>query len=206
MRALASHQCCAGSNQSVDAICGLSLLLVLSFAPRGFSPARSEKPDSICISVNFPKCATEGSFPSALLIPAGYIAHAQYNVQLPVTSPFLPSWTLIGNLSNGDSDVKCWQISLELNSKGLYQISGKEKENCCFVFPSSTKREIRHFHVVIEQRGQRNVQKSVMHVQSCYLINLNLLVYCRSRCRRRRRCFSSLLCRDLTALSRGLLT
>ena len=117
---------------------------------------------------------------------------------LPVTSPFLPSWTLIGNLTNGDSDVKCWQISLELNSKGLYQISGKEKENCCFVFPSSTKREIRHFHVVVEQRGQRNVQKSVMHVQSCYLVNLNLLVYCRSRCRRRRRCLRSLLCRDLS--------
>ena len=110
------------------------------------------------------------------------------------------------SLSNGDSDVKCWQISLELNSKGLYQISGKEKENCCFVFPSSTKREIRHFHVVVVQRGQRNVQKSVMHVQSCYLVNLNLLVYCRSRCRRPRRCLSSLLYRDLTALSRGLLT
>ena len=27
-----------GSNPGVDAICGLSLLLVLSFAPRGFSP------------------------------------------------------------------------------------------------------------------------------------------------------------------------
>ena len=38
MRALASHQCGPGSNPSVDAICGLSLLLVLSFAPRGFSP------------------------------------------------------------------------------------------------------------------------------------------------------------------------
>ena len=38
MRALASHQCCPGSNPCVDAICGLSLLLVLSFAPRGFSP------------------------------------------------------------------------------------------------------------------------------------------------------------------------
>ena len=38
MRALASHQCCPGSNPGVDAICGLSLLLVLSFAPRGFSP------------------------------------------------------------------------------------------------------------------------------------------------------------------------
>ena len=38
VRALASHQCGAGSNLSVDAICGLSLLLVLSFATRRFSP------------------------------------------------------------------------------------------------------------------------------------------------------------------------
>ena len=38
MRALASHQCGSGSNPGVDAICGLSLLLVLSLAPRGFSP------------------------------------------------------------------------------------------------------------------------------------------------------------------------
>ena len=39
VRALASHQCGPGSNPGVDAICELSLLLVLSFAPRGFSPA-----------------------------------------------------------------------------------------------------------------------------------------------------------------------
>ena len=38
VRALASHQCGLGSNTGVDAICGLSLLLVISFAPRGFSP------------------------------------------------------------------------------------------------------------------------------------------------------------------------
>ena len=38
VRAIASHQCGPGSNPSVDAMCGLSLLLVLSFAPRGFSP------------------------------------------------------------------------------------------------------------------------------------------------------------------------
>jgi len=37
VRALASHQCGPGSNPGVDAICGLSLLLVLSLAPRGFS-------------------------------------------------------------------------------------------------------------------------------------------------------------------------
>ena len=38
VRALASHQCGPGSNPGVDAIYGLSLQLVLSFAPRGFSP------------------------------------------------------------------------------------------------------------------------------------------------------------------------
>ena len=37
VRALGSRQCGPGSNPGVDAICGLSLLLVLSFAPRGFS-------------------------------------------------------------------------------------------------------------------------------------------------------------------------
>ena len=39
VRALASQQRGPGSNPGVDAICGLSLLLLLSLAPRGFSPA-----------------------------------------------------------------------------------------------------------------------------------------------------------------------
>ena len=38
MRALASHQCGPGSTPGPGVICGLSLLLVLVFAPRGFSP------------------------------------------------------------------------------------------------------------------------------------------------------------------------
>ena len=37
VRALASHKCGSGSNPGVDTVCGLSLLFVLSFAPRGFS-------------------------------------------------------------------------------------------------------------------------------------------------------------------------
>ena len=44
VRAFTSHQCCPGSNPGVDAICGLSLLLVLSLAPRGFSPGTSVFP------------------------------------------------------------------------------------------------------------------------------------------------------------------
>ena len=38
VRALASHQCGPGSIPGIDVICGLSLLLVLVLAPRGFSP------------------------------------------------------------------------------------------------------------------------------------------------------------------------
>ena len=45
--------------------------------------------------------------------------------------------------------VKCWHIFLVLNVKRLYQSSGKEKESRCLVFTSSTKPEIRHFHVVV---------------------------------------------------------
>ena len=35
--------------------------------------------------------------------------------------------------------VKCWQICLELDSKGLYQSSGKAKEGRCVVFTPSKK-------------------------------------------------------------------
>ena len=46
------------------------------------------------------------------------------------------------------------------------------------------------FHVVVVQRRQRNVQKSVMHVQSCCFVSLNLLLFRRSLCRRRHRPYS----------------
>ena len=69
--------------------------------------------------------------------------------------------------------------------------SRKETESYRLVFPASTKREIRHFHSVVEQRRFRNVQKNLMHVQSCCFANLNLLLFCRFRCRRR--CLSSLI-------------
>ena len=88
--------------------------------------------------------------------------------------------------------VKCWHLFLEVNSKRLNRSLGKEKESRCLVFTFSTKREIKHFHVVVQWR-QRNIQKSVMHVQSCCFANLNQLLFCRSLWRRRRRCFSSLL-------------
>ena len=41
------------------------------------------------------------------------------------------------------------------------------------MFTSSTKRESRHFHIVVLQWRQRNVQKSVMQVQRCRFDNLS---------------------------------
>ena len=52
---------------------------------------------------------------------------------------------------------------------------------------------LRQFHVTIQKRRLRNKQESVMHVQSCFFAKINLLLFCRSRCCRRRRCLSSLL-------------
>ena len=46
VRAPASHQRGQGSNPGVDAICGLSLLLVVSFAPRGCSFCTPDFPAS----------------------------------------------------------------------------------------------------------------------------------------------------------------
>ena len=39
------------------------------------------------------------------------------------------------------------------------------------------KREIRHFHVVVVQRHQRNVEKSVMHLQSGCFANPNQFLF-----------------------------
>ena len=45
------------------------------------------------------------------------------------------------------------------------------------MFMPSSKREIRQFHVLVVQRRQRNVQKSIMHMQSCCFTNLNLIAF-----------------------------
>ena len=64
--------------------------------------------------------------------------------------------------------------------KTVSEFRKRKRKSLLSSFTSSTKREIRHFHVVVVQRRQRNVQKSVMHVQSCCFADLNLLLFCRS--------------------------
>ena len=79
---------------------------------------------------------------------------------------------------------------LELNCKRLYQSSEKEKESRCLLFTSFTKGEI-----AFSRRGRavtaKKWKKRVMHVQNSCFANLDQLLLCRSRWRRRRRCLSS---------------
>ena len=55
----------------------------------------------------------------------------------------------------------------ELVSWGPYSSLEKERKICSRMFTSSIKGKIRHFHVVVVQWRQINVQKSMRHVQSC---------------------------------------
>ena len=68
------------------------------------------------------------------------------------------AYSILSNIGN---------LFLELSSRGLYQSSGKKRK--VVVLCSRPRREHKR-HVVVVQRRQRNVQKSVMHVQSCCLL------------------------------------
>ena len=86
---------------------------------------------------------------------------------------------------------KCWQF---FSGAEFWKNESKFKKGerqSFLVFTSSTKRENTHFHVAVVQWRQKNVQKSVMHVQSCCFVNLNLFLFFRSHWVCRRRCLSS---------------
>ena len=66
-----------------------------------------------------------------------------------------------------------------VNPKGPYLSLEKEKAPFCVFFSYSIKRahEIRKFHVAVVQPRLRNVQKSVMHVQSCCFANKHIALF-----------------------------
>ena len=74
-------------------------------------------------------------------------------------------------------NVKCLAKFSGVKSEGPYL--SLEKDNFCVVLTYFVKRlhEIRKFHVAAMQRRLRNVQKSVMDVQSCCLADINLLLF-----------------------------
>ena len=84
----------------------------------------------------------------------------------------------LSRLSHLVQFIKYWQFSLELNSKRLYQRSGKEKETVVVLssrLPQNVKLGIFTSESCSDFNG--NVQKSVVHVQSCCFANLNLCFF-----------------------------
>ena len=82
-------------------------------------------------------------------------------------------WTLVW-LSQHALFVWCKRALLELKSWEKYPSSKRERENRLSLFTISIQRETRHFHVLVAQWRQRNVQKNVIHVQTCYFADLRL--------------------------------
>ena len=103
-----------------------------------------------------------GTFCLWVFVPIGSLSNSDddgYKKKI-----YILKFTLVQTLSHLLQLVqffKCWKSFRELNSKRLYQSSGKEKESQCVVFTSLTKREIRHMlrNVIVVQQWQRNVQK-----------------------------------------------
>ena len=63
------------------------------------------------------------------------------------------------------------EFMLELKRGGRARVQTEVLEFIALPFPSSKKLKIWSFQVVIVQGRQRNVQKGVMHVQSCCFAN-----------------------------------
>ena len=67
--------------------------------------------------------------------------------------------------------LKRREFMLELKRGGRAPVQTQRVEFIALPFPFSKQIKIWAFHVVVVQGRLRNVQKSVMHVQSCYFAN-----------------------------------
>ena len=82
----------------------------------------------------------------------------KYKFGFLVFIAIIPSYT---------SYVKCTQTLLNLHSKGPYSSSEREIKFRCCLITFSIKHDISHLLVIVVQKRQNKVQKSVMPMQSC---------------------------------------
>ena len=92
--------------------------------------------------------------------------------------PLLQTWSrLVQSHSIRQMLANCLGVQWILRDCTVQEGRRKDKETRYRVSKSSTKREIRKFHVAVVQRRQRNVQKSVTRLQSCCFTDLKLLFF-----------------------------
>ena len=126
-----------------------------------------------------------------------------------------PDFVIVGSLSNNDGNYYknitskvnsfCFKLyltfSILFNSanngtffwswipKGYVEVQKKKKEIAVLCWHPLQNMKL----VIVMQGQQRNVQKRMMHMQSCCFANLKLLLFCHSRCHCRHRWLSCLI-------------
>ena len=88
-------------------------------------------------------------------------------------------------------NVKCRRISLDLISWGPHSTFERKRKIPCCLFTSSIKHEIGDSQAIAMQWQQRNVQKSVLHMQKVVLLPIKPIAFWHSRCHRHHRCYKS---------------
>ena len=104
------------------------------------------------------------------------------------------AYSISFNLSNVDKFFWSWIL------EDCIEVQEKKKESR-LVFTSSTKREIRHFHVVIVQ-WRREMYKKAWCTCKIVVLLIQTFFRCRYRCLRRSRCLSSPICRPTRSFTR----
>ena len=89
--------------------------------------------------------------------------------------------------------LEIMEFWLELKRGAVARVPTEMLEIIALPFRFSSKLNMWSFHVVVVKEQQRNVQKRVMHVQSCRFAHQTYCFFWRSCCRRRRSFVRSLL-------------
>ena len=144
-----------------------SLSLLLTYKSVSFSSQSALWGNYICVATRCQSGAYQGGYPATTTVTA--------------TKTSFKNWT-----RSASNFVKCWQIWVEFEAVSKFR--KRQRKSLSYVHA-----KLGYLHVVVVHLRQRNVKKSVMHVQSCCTANLNLLVFCGCRWRRSSRCLSSLV-------------
>ena len=94
-------------------------------------------------------------------------------------------WNFFALIRSHTAVLESRKVGLELKRGNRFWVVREILKFIALLFLFSSQLKIWSFHIVVLQRRLWNLQKAVMHVQSCCFAQINLLSFRRSRCRRR---------------------
>ena len=126
VRALASHQCGPGSIPGLGVICGLSLLLVVVPAPRGFSPDTPVFPPSS--KTNIPKFQFGSKSEGHRFVSCNRLLKLIYFIFLLNDAALVGHWCFYRYFQSSYLG-SCYVAVQEISQVRQQNISGEQKNN-----------------------------------------------------------------------------